>query len=161
MEQKQLESILDILKIMKELELAAAEFYRTCGEIWIIEKEFWVNMEQSELKHAQNIDLMIKISSEKPEKFELGHSFKLPAIRTFISGVKGDTQRLRNRQLSKGKTLVVARDVEESMLESKYMEIIQTKEPEFQALMEQIVSDTLTHKEWLNEKMKQSNLRSP
>ncbi len=117
-------------------------------------------MEQSERKHAQNIDLMIKISSEKPERFDLGHSFKLPAIRTFISGVKGDIQRLRNRQLSKGTTLFVARDIEESILESKYMELIQTKEPEFQALMEQIVSDTRTHKERLYEKMKQSNPRS-
>lgn len=160
MEKRQLESILDMLKIMKELELTAAEFYRTCGEIWIIEKDFWINMEQSELKHAQNIDLMIKISSEKPEKFELGHPFKHPAIQTFISGVKLDIQRLRSRKLSKGKTLFVARDIEESMLESKYMEIIRTNEPEFQALMKQIISDTLTHKEWLYEKMRQSNLRS-
>ncbi len=160
MEQKQLENILAILKIMKELELTAAEFYRTCGEIWIIEKDFWINMEQSELRHAQNIDLMIKISLEKPEKFELGHPFKHPAVQTFISGVKSNIQRLRSRQLSKGKTLFVARDIEESVLESKYMEIIRTNDPEFQTLMKQIVSDTQTHKEWLNEKMRQSNPRS-
>ena len=160
MEQEQLKSILDILKMMKELELTAAEFYRTCGEIWIIEKEFWINMEQSELKHAQNIDLMIKITSEKPEKFELGHPFKRPAVQTFISGVKLDIQRLRSRKLSKGKTLFVARNMEESILESKYMDIIRTNEPEFQTLMKEILSDTVTHKEWLNEKMRQSNLRS-
>ena len=155
MEQEQLKNSLDILKTMKELELAAAEFYRTCGEIWIIEKDFWIRMEQSELKHAQNIDLMIKISSEKPEKFELGHPFKRPAIQTFISGVKLDIQRLRSRKLSKGQTLFVARDIEESILESKYMEIIRTNEPEFHALMNQILSDTVMHKEWLNEKIRQ------
>jgi hypothetical protein len=53
----------------------------------------------------------------------------------------------------------VARDIEESILESKYMEIIRTNEPEFQTLMKQILLDTVTHKEWLNEKMRQSNLR--
>jgi hypothetical protein len=73
--------------------------------------------------------------------------------------VKLDIQRLRSWKLSKGKTLFVARDIEESILESKYMEIIRTNEPEFQTLMKQILLDTVTHKEWLNEKMRQSNLR--
>ena len=160
MQQGQLKSILDILEVMKELELAAAEFYRTCGEIWIIERDFWINMEQSELKHAQNIDLMIKVFSEKPEKFELGRPFKSPAIQTFISGVRSDIQRLRSRGLSKGKTLFVARDIERSILESRYMEIIRTNEPEFRTLMEQILLDTVTHQEWLNEKMRQANLHT-
>jgi hypothetical protein len=39
MEQEQLKNILDILQTMKEFELVAAEFYRTCAEIWILEKE--------------------------------------------------------------------------------------------------------------------------
>jgi hypothetical protein len=144
--------------MMKELELTAAEFYQACGEVWIIEKDFWTTMGQSELKHAQNIDLMIKIFSEKPEQFQLGHPFKRPAIQTFISGLKSDIQRLRSQELSKGKTLFVARDIEGSILESKYMEIIRTNEPEFQTLMKQMLLDTVTHKEWLNEKIRQSNL---
>jgi hypothetical protein len=95
---------------------------------------------------------MIRISSEKPEKFKLGHPFKRPAVQTFISGVKSNIEKLRNRKLPKDKVLFIARDMEESILESKYMEIIRTEEPEFQTLMKQILSDTVTHKGWLNEK---------
>ena len=160
MEQDQLKTVLDILKTIKELELAAAEFYRTCAEIWIIEKDFWMSMEESERKHAQHIDRMIKISSEKPEKFKLGRSFKRPAVETFISGVKSNIQRLRSRTLLKDRVLFIARDIEESMLESRYMEIIRTDEPDFQSLLKQILSDTVTHKEWLNEKIRQSHPNS-
>jgi hypothetical protein len=60
MEREQLKNILEILKTMKELELTATAFYRACAETWILEKDFWVRMEESELKHAQNIDLYDK-----------------------------------------------------------------------------------------------------
>ena len=100
---------------------------------------------------------MIKILSERPECFEFGYPFKPPAIKTFISGIKSNIQKLRSGKLPKDRISYVARDIEGSILESKYMEIIRTNEPEFQTLVKQIVSDTMTHKEWLDQKMKQAD----
>ena len=151
--QKDFENILDVLKLMKELELIVAELYRTCGQCWIDEKEFWMKMEQSEMKHAQHIDRLIQIMLERPQAFELGHSFRRPAVQVFISGLKAYIPRLKKNEIPKEKMLFIARDIEQSILESKYGEIIRTNDIEFQDLIRQIVLDTTTHKDSLNKKL--------
>jgi hypothetical protein len=148
--QKDLGNILGVLKVMKELELVVAELYRTCGECWLEEREFWANMEQYEVKHAQNMDSLMKMISERPQVFELGHPFKSNAVQTFISGIRANIQRLKMGEIPREKILFIARDIEQSVLESKYGEMILTKDDEFQALIRQILSDTVNHRNWLN-----------
>ena len=58
--QKDLASILGIFKKMEEHELVMAELYRACSQTWSVDKEFWADMERTEMKHAQNINKMIK-----------------------------------------------------------------------------------------------------
>ena len=158
--QKELKRTLDTLGIMKELEMTVGQLYRTCGETWAEDKEFWSRMEQAELKHARNIDDMIKIMQERPESFELGHPFRRSTVHIFISSVRSNIERLEKQDIAKDKILFVARDIEESLLESKYGEIVRSSDIEFQTLMKQIVFDTKTHKDWLNEKIAQCSLKT-
>ncbi len=160
MEQEQIQTVLAVLKQMKDLELTLSDFYRICGEVWILEKDFWTHMADSEVKHAHNIDEIMKMFSEAPQIFELGYPFKRPAVQTFISGVKSNIERLKAESLPKQKVLFVARDIEESVLESRYAEIIRSDDKEFQRLIKQLVSDTALHKESLNQRIRGSNLRS-
>jgi len=78
--QKDLADILNVLGKMREHELAMAEFYRACSQVWSVDKEFWTDMEQAEMRHAQNIGKMTKFLSERPESFHLGRPLKLIAI---------------------------------------------------------------------------------
>ena len=155
---KKLEDIRDILKIMKDLEATIAELYRSCAELWVEDKEFWTKMEDSELKHAGNINEMIRLISKKPESYEIGHPFRSPAVQTFIAAVKSNIQRLNRREITKDNILFITRDIEEALLESKYGQIIRTADSEFQSLIKEIVLETTAHKDWLNEKITKQDL---
>ncbi len=155
MNQQQLGTSLEALKHMGELELTVAELYQTCGQLWPEHEEFWTDMQQAEVKHAHNIDRMSKIVSERPENFEAGRSFLPITIKTFIAGVKSNIQDLKKKQSNEIKALFLARSIEEAHLEGKYTEIVKTEDKEFQALMREIFSDTVFHREYLTKRIKE------
>ena len=97
----------------------------------------------------------MKIVTERPEAFELGRPFKPGVIRILTSGVQQNLQRLRNKELTERKMLFISRDIEQSLLENHYGEIVKTSDTEFQSLMNEILSDTLAHREFLSDKIKE------
>ena len=150
MEQSQLKTALETLTQMGHLELSLAELYQTYSQLWPEHKEFWMDMEKAEIKHSDNIDRMSEIISRRPENFELGRSFSSGSIKSFISGIQSTIQRLKNNEIDKTKALFLARDLEQSYLESKYVEIIKTEDKESKPLMREIYADTVFHREYLN-----------
>jgi hypothetical protein len=153
MRQQDFENVSEALRTMGELELTVAEFYQTCGERWTDHKSFWMDMEFAELKHADNIDRMGRILSERPAKFEMGRFITPTAIRAFIAGIKSNIERLKREEIDEKKVLFLGVDLEQSFLESNYAEIVKTKDSEFQSLMREINADTVFHREYLNRKL--------
>jgi hypothetical protein len=156
--EKDLKNILEALKLMKEHELVMAELYRTCSIVWLVDEVFWTDMEQAEMKHAQNIDRMVNIVLERSENFKLGHPFKLAAIQTSISGVKGNIERVKKREIHRNRIFFIARDIEQSILENKYFEILKTDDIEFQSFINEILLDTMAHQEGLDKKIEEKGL---
>lgn len=153
MRDKDLKTLSEALRTMEELELTVAEFYQTCGERWADHKNFWMDMEFAELKHADNVERMNRILSERPGKFEVG-SYTPPAqIRAFIAGVRSNIGRLKREEIDEKKVLFLGLDLEQSFLESKYAEIVKTSDAEFQSLVREINADTMFHREYLNRKV--------
>lgn len=150
-----LKNILDVLKTMAEAELTVAEFYRECAQIWKEEEEFWKHLETSEVYHAKDMNKMAEIISKKMESFEKYRPFNIVAIRTFILGVNTNIQRLKKGEIPKNNSLFIARDIEQSLLERKYDEIVKTSDVEYQTLAKKIVSQTLEHEELINNKIKE------
>lgn len=144
-----LTSTLESLKIISQLELAMAEFYRACAEAWEAEKAFWLSLEQQELHHIHNLAKMANILTQRQARFERNRSFNVAAVQTFISYVKTTTQGVQSGQLAKpdsSRVLTIARDMEQSILESKYAEIVKTSDVEYQTIVRKILSDTAAHK---------------
>ncbi len=153
---KDLKTILDALKVMKEFELTVAEFYRTCHSLWPEDEALWKNLEQAEIRHAETADKMISILSERPNFFEPNRLFNPTAIRTSISGIRGDIERLKKREIPKDKILFIARDLEQSAIESKYFEIVKGGDVEFQDMMEELRIDTMAHRDELNKRIEET-----
>lgn len=149
------EDILSVLEKMREHELSMAELYQTCSKVWPVDKEFWADMEQAEIRHAQHLEKMVKFLSERPESFKWGRSLKPVAIETATSGIRLNINRLKKGALPLYKTLVTARDLDQSIIESKYGEVIKTDDIEFRSLMSEVVSDTRSHLDRLNRKIKE------
>jgi len=152
---KDLGNVNDLLKKMVQLELVMAELYRTCGQILVSDKDFWTDLEKAEAHHAENIHLMSKIISEMPTSFELGRPVKPAAIQTSIAGVQWNIQRLKKKELSEKNMLFIARDLEQSTLESNYGEIVKTNDIEYKNLINQILSETAVHRDRLNKKIQE------
>ncbi len=144
-----------LLNTMQSSELALADLYRTCGKVWPDDEYFWILLERCEVKHAQNINRLMKIVLEKPEAFEPGRPFKPAVIQTFISGIQQNIQKLKNKELNERKMLFISRDIEQSILESGYSEIVKSTDVEFLSLMNEMESDTLAHRESLSEKIRE------
>jgi hypothetical protein len=49
--------------------------------------------------------------------------------------------------------LFIARDLEQSILESSYSDVIKTSDTEFQTLIKEVLSDTVGHRERLDKKI--------
>lgn len=153
MRQQDLENLSETLRSMEELELTVAEFYQTCGERWTDHKNFWMDMEFAELKHADNVERMGRILSERPGKFEVGSFITPTSVRALVAGIRSMIDRLKREEIDEKKVLFLGVDLEQSFLESKYAEIVKTNDTEFQSLVREINADTMFHREYLNRKI--------
>ncbi len=142
-----------VFKQLAGLELAIATLYRTCGERWVADREFWSLMEESEKKHAQNIHRMRNILLHKPQSFEMKRPVNPAAIRTSSAGIRGQMERIKSRELSEEKMLTIGRDLEQSILERNDMEITRSSDTEYEWLMKEIRVDTLAHRTTLDQKI--------
>jgi hypothetical protein len=148
-----IEKITTALEAMIQYELNLSDFYKQCADIWTEDQAFWQNLAHAEVRHAENIQKMREIIAKKRENFEAGRPFNPIAINTAMAGLKDNIRRLTSGAFSSEKMLVMARDIEQSILESHYAEIVKTSDLEYQALMKGILSQTYEHKKIIQEKI--------
>ena len=98
-----------------------ANSYGLCGEPAGNGPEFWAALAQEERGHAETIRRLAAILAERLRTGEISRS---------------DQHRL----------LSLARDVEQSVLEAKWNEIVKTADAEFRVLIQAVVSETIAHK---------------
>jgi hypothetical protein len=153
-----IERIKKVLECMIEYELGLSNLYRNCADIYKEDATFWKSLHVVEILHAENIRKMSEILERKPEQFEVGRPFNLIAINTALSGLKDNIKRIMESPFSREKMFILARDIEQSVLESNYAEIVKTADIEYQTLIKNILSQTYEHKMMIQKKI--NELRS-
>lgn len=156
MNQMDTDKVIKTMEMMAQLELEISELYKACGEVWCQEAELWSAIARAEVEHAKNITKMIQILKEKPQTFAIGRPITTIAINTAIAGVKTNVGRLRKGELTRRQALFILRDVEQSLLESKYTEILKTYDLEYNDLVKEIMAQTEGHKKMLSRKIEES-----
>ncbi len=139
----------ETLKLIGELELALAEFYAAAAACRAADPAFWLGLEQEERRHAAHIEQMIAMIEANPTLYQTNRGFNPAAIQTFSAYVRDATSRLKKGEVPPNDEkylLSLARDMEQSVIEAKFSEIVKTSDLEFQALMRHIVSETQAHK---------------
>ena len=153
MRTKNLQGILNELKIMAECELTVAKFYATCAEIWSEDKEFWWSMERQENQHAKIINMLAEAILKNSEDFELPRTFNPAAVRTMITGIENNIRRVKSGEIQKNNALFIARDIEQSLIEAKFGDKVKTDRYEYQGLITDIVAQTMVHKDVIEKKI--------
>lgn len=149
-----LQNLSGVMKMMAETERLIAELYRTCAEIWVEDGDFWRETAAAEERHAHNIETMAGIMAARPERFELGRLFNPMAIKTIKTGLEGNLERLKKGDITREKMLHLARDIEASVIEKSYNDIVRTKDLEFQTLVREIVDETVSHRNKFEERVR-------
>jgi rubrerythrin len=144
--------ILELLTAMAETELIIGKFYEACSGLSQETLAFWDGISKAEIKHSENIKKMIHVISTKPERFEKGRQFNVFAIKTFNDGIRNYINRLKDGEIDSNRAFFIARDIEHSLLENRYGEIVKTDDIEFKGLLADIISETEEHKTTLERK---------
>lgn len=128
------------------LSLALAELYQACSEQFPEDKNFWLAIRHQEQLHAKLIGQLADLISSQPQEFRFGRPFNSVAIKTTMSSIADYTESVRKGLLQRKRAPYMARDIENSVLEAKYGEIVSTNNIEFRKIIELINKDTLAHK---------------
>ena len=140
-------SPLKALNVMVEAETTVAEFYRLCSEKFSEHFTFWDSLALGELAHAEVIRKLIELVKIHREEFTAGTPAPLDTINLFISRTKSNIDKLRHSDLPEEKALIMAYHIENTFIELKYAQVVTTENEQYKALLDQVIAETLKHKE--------------
>jgi hypothetical protein len=141
-----LKNLMDVMKMMADAERLIGEFYRNCAEQWEEDRDFWRAIADEEEKHARNIESMARIIALKPERFEIGRPFNQMGIQTFMNGIADHLKRLQEGLVNRERAMFVALDIEASVLEKCYHELVRTNDAEYLILMNELTKEAGEHR---------------
>jgi len=153
--QKDLHAIQGILEMISEAELALGEFYRACALIAEDDGELWSVLEGEEKKHHAMVCRIVEMVTEKPDHFRLGRSFNEGALRAFVGWLREKTERMAVGETPAKDLLHIARDVEQSLIESRFCDAVQSDDVIFNELLNRIREETFFHRERISRRIKE------
>jgi len=143
----------DILAAMAQYEEEISALYALCAERWPQDRDLWLTMSKDELVHAERLRWLSHLLEENPGQFELGRPFNRIAINTAISGVKKRREEIKNGFCPQEQAMAIARDIEQSILESRYMEFLKTSNLEYVNTMRRLVEETGNHRKIIQQQL--------
>jgi hypothetical protein len=159
MNPQEIDKVLQVFDLLADTETALAELYETCGKFWEADAKFWLGLATDERRHNEYIKSMRRIIAATPEQFSQEKPFQPIALQTMIYTIKTLMQKVSSNQITREEIFEVTRDIEKSVIESKYESILQSNNSQYNAIVKQIVIDTLTHKEMIEDKIRESQKR--
>jgi hypothetical protein len=148
-----IEKINKVLESMVQYESSMSDFYKQCADAWTDDRAFWQDLSNAEAGHAANIQKIGEMIARRMASFDMGRPFNPIALNTAMAGLAENSKRLSSGAVSMEQLLITARDIEQSILESHYAEIVKTADLEYQTLMKQIVADTYLHRKMIQDRM--------
>lgn len=149
------EQIAAVFEAMKSLELALAGCYAACAAQWPQEEVFWKGLATQEQSHASCIAEAGELLKTFPGDFTAYRNFTISAVQTVTHGVQARTDEIRKGAISLNQALFIARDFENSLLEQKYLDMIQSKNLRYTTLMNLVAAQTIEHRHALDSKIQE------
>jgi hypothetical protein len=141
---------------MVALEKALAALYLACSEKYPEDSKFWLAICHQEEAHARYITELAALIASHPGEFKFGRQFNVVAIRNITSRVDDFADQVRKGQVDRKHAFFMARDIEGSVLEARYHEIVSTDNLEFKKSIDRITRETASHKSLLAAKLARS-----
>lgn len=151
--ESEIAEIVELLSLMSEVEKSVGLFYKSCSDIFQDESEFWSILSREEFLHADICQHLAKMVKQKPHEFKRGDVFPISAARTFISRLHADQHKLMAGTFGMEQALLSAYLTEQTVLESRYMNVVKTENTKCLEALENLVTATSQHREKIKGKM--------
>ncbi len=145
MDADQLPRVLDTLAALGDHETALAGLYAACGRTWSDDLALWDGLAAAERGHAQALALMARIVAERPAPFALGRPFSAAAGRLQAEFVENRTREVERGGMARRTGLLMACEIERSIIETRLNELLQTAERDYLDIVERVVTETGVH----------------
>jgi hypothetical protein len=153
--EQEIQGIVRLFEVMAEVEKGIGYFYADCAETFGSESELWTKLSHEEFLHA---DVLIKLSEmiiRKPDQFEVGQLLPMSAVRTILSRIHGDQQKLSSGSLTIYGALLIAYHFERTIIELDYLDIVKANNPRHIRALENLVQATTKHRDRIKKKLDQ------
>jgi len=130
----------DLLVLHEE---AIERLYRTFADRFEADREFWLALAAEEARHVAWLRALAQ--SPPPGVRAAEERLRGQAIRTSLEFIGRETAKAASPAATRLGALSVAQDIESSMIERKYFEVLDADPVERQRLLRQIVADTQAH----------------
>ena len=137
----------DALNALLRLELKVGELYEACALQWPEDAPFWRAVAEQETMHAHAVERMVLLISKNPAHYLPAKDIKVAAIETIIAGIERTTDQVQAGRVLKNNVLAIAVDIENSVMEKKFFEIVKTADPVFLQLCHDVMAQTREHKQ--------------
>lgn len=148
-----LDGVIATIELLQEAELKVAQIYVQCARQWPEQAPFWKSVANDERQHAAYLATMKELIESAPSEYSPGRSFNVTAIRTLLGYFDTVLHKLEEGSMDASTAAGVARDIEHSLLEAKYCQLVRTQSPRYLALVQQIEQDTLRHQGLMDQRV--------
>lgn len=149
-----IQDVIENLRLLSKGERRISEFYQLCGDVIADDKDFWNSVAASERYHAGVALAMAELVEKEPGKYKPGRSFSAVSIRLFGLYMDGLVEDMREGKIRKADLLSLAADIEGSVVELNYGDIVETNVPEYRELARKLAEETGEHRQAFEKRMK-------
>jgi hypothetical protein len=93
--------------------------------------------------------------TRKPDQFEVGKQFPMSAVRTILSRIHGDQQKLAAGTLTMYGALLIAYHFERTIIELDYLDVVKANNPRHLRALDNLVQATAKHRDRIKKKLDQ------
>lgn len=140
-----LDRILNVMRLMLDLELLLADFYQLCSQEFAQHAGFWLRLRDDEVHHAGYIGKIIQGMYERPQLFEVGGPCQPEAIERVVEFTKSSMERLRMGVLTHKDALNLSHTIEVTLVENQFFDMISTRDAETLELLRLLKQETMLH----------------
>lgn len=134
----------EVLEAMRGLELLVAELYRGFAVAFPEDRALWEGLVREEEGHAAALAELKAAVGRCGDRVEQAKA-NPAALATYRKGVEDQIGRLRKGGLFRTAALFIARDLERTLIERKYFDIVACDDAEFRSVRDRIESETRSH----------------
>ncbi len=135
------------------LETTIGELYQVCSTKWKEDKDFWLSLSEQEKAHAEYAKEMKQEFLNKTQDFIVNPNFSIIVIDSIILYILSIITKLKKDLFTKNQMLIIARDTENSLIETNYQKIATTKNQEYLKRLSILIQQTQEHKKLISDKI--------